>query len=292
MSLNIVKETSLTTVQIREIRALVDISNKKDNTNYVFDGSDDFKKDDDINTFLLYDDKKLLGFISIFSPKKTEAELTAITGPEHRKKGYFNNLLIEVIGELKRRNIYSMLFVCDYKSIDGNSAVQTIGSKYEYSEYLMNYVGNKSNRIVGNNKVEVIEAGPDDKDRLISINKDVFQSNEEEASGFVEENFQNTSRKLFSILYEDHIVGMIGVYTEIDRKYIYGFCIDREYQGRGIGKQSLASIVDICLEENSDQNINLEVHTDNENALGLYRDVGFELVTEFKYYRKSIMSLL
>jgi ribosomal protein S18 acetylase RimI-like enzyme len=288
LSVNIVKETSLSTVQIGEIRALVNRSNKKDNTSYVFDGSDDFKKDEDINSFLLYDNRKLTGFISIFSPKKIEAEITTIIEPEQRRRGYFTKLLFEVENELKRRNIYSILFVCDCKSKDGNSAVEKMGTRYEYSEYLMTYAGDRGNRIPNDNKVNVIEASRNDMDRLISINKSVFKSDEEEAFGFVEENFQNHGRNLYSIINENKIVGMIGVYAETDRQYIYGFCIERKYQGMGIGKQSLTSIVEICRQNNSKMDICLEVRTDNENALKLYIDVGFKLVTEFKYYRKSL----
>ena len=202
----IVKAASLNTLQIHEIKTLINISNKKDNTNYVFDGSDDFKRMEDINTFLLYDDKKLLCFIDIFSPKKTEAELTAITEPDNRKKGYFNKLLVEVVNELKRRKIYSMLFVCDYKSMDGNSSVQKTGSQYEYSEYLLIFRGDSNDLITANSKIKVIEANPDDKNRLISISKNVFHYTEVEAVEFVEENFQNTCRKLFCIIYEDRIV--------------------------------------------------------------------------------------
>ena len=98
-----------------------------------------------------------------------------------------------------------------------------------------------------NNKVNVIEASRNDIDRLISINRNVFQSDEEEAFGFVEENFQNPGRNLYSIFYENKIVGMIGVFTETDREYIYGFCTEEKYQGMGIGKQSLTSVGDYAI---------------------------------------------
>jgi len=81
---------------------------------------------------------------------------------------------------------------------------------------------------------------------------------------------------------------MIGVFTETDRQYIYGFGIEDKYRGMGIDRKSLVSIITICRQEDSNKDICLEVQTDNENALALYQNVGFELVTEFKYYRKDI----
>lgn len=287
--MNIAKEASITRVQEQEIRNLIDMSNKQDNTNYAFDYSDDFKKDGETNLFLLYDDKNLLGFISIFSPGKTEAELTAIVSPGYRQKGCFNYLLSEAADELKGRNIDSILFVCDYNSIDGNSTAKSIDSKYEFSEYLMKYSSDKSNIDIDSSTVLVTEAKLADKDRLININ--AFHSNREEACGMIEANFQSSVRNLYSIIYENNIVGMIGVLAETDRQYIYGFCIDKEYRGRGLGRKSLNLIVEKCLQEDNMKEICLEVQTDNENALGLYRGVGFELVTEFKYYRKSTKTI-
>jgi ribosomal protein S18 acetylase RimI-like enzyme len=288
LSISIVKEKSLSNEQLIDIRALFDQSNGHDNTNYVFDEVSDFKKDGDINNFLLYEEETLLSYITVFAPKTTEAELIAITKPEQRRKGYLKSLLSELILELNRRKIYSILFVCDYRARDGISSIRKLNAKYEYSEYLLTYADGQSKRNIKNNKICIAKASPDDAADLLSINMNAFHDDEGEATGFLEENFKNPRRNLFSILYDDKIVGMVGVYTEIERHYIYGFCVDRKFQGRGIGKYSLAYIVSKCRNENNEKEISLEVQTENKNALGLYKAVGFKLVTEFKYYRKDI----
>lgn len=284
----IVKERSLNKIQLQDIESLFKRSNRRDNTNYVFDENVDFKDGKEINTFLLYENKKLITAISIFAPKKTEVELIAITDPEYRKRGYFKRLLSEVVSEIKRRKTNSILFVCDYNFTEGSSAMDSMICNYEYSEYLMTYTGNKKSKIINSSKIKLIEAVKSDIDELIVINKRAFPGDEEDASGFMEENFQNTRRKLFSIFFEDKIAGMIGIYSETERHYIYGFCIDSKYRGKGYGKQSLNSIIDICRQNSCNKEICLEVQTDNENALSLYIDSGFEKVTEFKYYRKNI----
>lgn len=89
----------------------------------------------------------------------------------------------------------------------------------KYSEYLLTFRDDGNNLITDNSKIKVIESKPDDKNRLISISKNVFHNTELEAAEIVEENFQNTCRKLFYIIYEEHIIGMIGVFTETERQY-------------------------------------------------------------------------
>lgn len=289
MSYTIQKPTTLTNIQIGEITILVGICNKHDKTNYVFDECEDFKSETDINTFLLYDGNQLISVISLFVPNKSEAELLAFTLPSHRQKGFFRKLLREVEIELKRRKTNSILFVCDQKSKDGLLTITKTEAVYEFSEFLMKY--NEGERmhpgINDTGKIIIQAACEQDKSRLVQINKNAFNESEEATTEVIDEIFKSNRRKLFTILYEETLVGMIGIYTEEERKYIYGFCVAKEYQGRGIGKQALQDVVTICLKEKGRHEIVLEVKTENINALKLYTQVGFQVVTEFKYFRKE-----
>ena len=60
--------------------------------------------------------------------------------------------------------------------------------------------------------------------------------------------------------------------------------VDPEYQGRGIGRL----LLDALLEFADGGLVYLEVRTDNEAAIGLYRSVGFEQIgLRKRYYRVS-----
>lgn len=288
MTLSIVKEPTLTKEQIREIEALIDRCNREDRTKYVFDADDDFKKEGDVNAFLLYGDDQLIGCISVFAPMKSEAELLAFTDPDHRRRGYFRRLLAEAVAELKRREIGSLLFVCDHNSASGENAARNLGARYEYSEFLMTYPGRERPRISPDERILIVEAAQEHRNRLIEINRSAFPGHGEEAPHIIDEFYESDRRRLFTILFEEKIVGMIGIYQDINKKYLHGFCIDGEYRGRGIGGQVLSSMVVRCLEEQENGAIELEVQTDNENALQLYKKVGFEVVTEFRYHRGSL----
>lgn len=65
---------------------------------------------------------------------------------------------------------------------------------------------------------------------------------------------------------------------------IHTIGVDPDYQGRGIGRQLLAELLDFA----DGGVVFLEVRTDNEAAIGLYRSVGFEQIgLRRRYYQVS-----
>ena len=84
------------------------------------------------------------------------------------------------------------------------------------------------------------------------------------------------------------LVGYGGI-ARLGRKAPYEYEIhtigvDRGYQGRGIGRRMLESLLEVA----DDGVVFLEVRTDNEPAIALYRSVGFARVgLRKRYYRLS-----
>ena len=65
---------------------------------------------------------------------------------------------------------------------------------------------------------------------------------------------------------------------------IHTIGVDPAYQGRGIGRRMLDALLNIA----ADSVVHLEVRTDNEPAIALYRSVGFtEVGLRKRYYRIS-----
>lgn len=65
---------------------------------------------------------------------------------------------------------------------------------------------------------------------------------------------------------------------------IHTIGVDPAYQGRGIGRRMLEALLNIA----ADSVVHLEVRTDNEPAIALYRSVGFtEVGVRKRYYRIS-----
>ena len=75
-----------------------------------------------------------------------------------------------------------------------------------------------------------------------------------------------------------------AAFNETATTEIYTIGVDPAYQGRGIGRLML----DRLLEFADGGVVYLEVRTDNEPAIGLYRSVGFEQIgLRRRYYRIS-----
>lgn len=285
MSFEIVHDPDLTNDHIRDIGLLYDQCNTHDNTSYVYDLDEDFKEEGDTNTFLLYKENRLVSSLNIFAPTKVEAEITALTLPEERKQGYSNKLISLAKEEIKRRSIPSILYVCDSNAEEGITVLKSINAKYEYSEYLMEYSSEGANPFTKREDLRILQAEAGHTERLIEINEQAFPK-EEGARELIEEFFSSSRRSLFTITYNQKVIGMIGVYFEATRNYIHGFCIDSNYRHKGIGTHVLYEIVQKY--KNDQKSLVLEVQTQNSNALKVYQNVGFKTKAEFRYYREYL----
>ncbi|MBC8079390.1 MAG: GNAT family N-acetyltransferase [Gorillibacterium sp.] len=70
---------------------------------------------------------------------------------------------------------------------------------------------------------------------------------------------------------------------------IHDFCVLPSYQGQGYGQAILSDTVKLLLAEERAK-IHLNVVTENEQALQLYRKVGFEITSEFHDYEYETIS--
>ena len=88
---------------------------------------------------------------------------------------------------------------------------------------------------------------------------------------------------------EDTLVGYAGIArlgrTPPFEYEIHTVGVDPAYQGRGIGRRMMAALLDLA---GQDGVVFLEVRTDNEPAIALYRSLGFvEVGLRRRYYRAS-----
>lgn len=87
-------------------------------------------------------------------------------------------------------------------------------------------------------------------------------------------------------------VGMIRVnYLHSKIAVIHDFCVHPVFQGRGYGREILAQIVKLLLNQEHSQ-IRLSVVTQNRRALNLYQSIGFDVTVESLYYVIPLMQLV
>jgi len=80
----------------------------------------------------------------------------------------------------------------------------------------------------------------------------------------------------------DTVIGTSWLTNDGRRLYLHHFAIDPEFQGRGLSKPLLRASLRVAGE--TGLQIKLEVHQDNEKALGLYKNAGFQRLGDYDVY--------
>ena len=131
---------------------------------------------------------------------------------------------------------------------------------------------------------------------LLSNNIEYFKEIEEKfpnvynkGSIFLE--YQNNPfMKIIAYLIEDKIVGFINYYEIYDRIEIANFNVLDYFQHQGIGTKLINYVIDKY--KGKYRNITLEVRKDNDNAIRLYKKVGFIEKAVRKNYYNGIDGIL
>lgn len=78
------------------------------------------------------------------------------------------------------------------------------------------------------------------------------------------------------------IIGSSWINQDGRRSYIHHFAIHPDYQGRGLSKKLLETSLDYC--RKLGHQIKIEVHSQNQKALNLYKSYGFSELANYGVY--------
>lgn len=89
-------------------------------------------------------------------------------------------------------------------------------------------------------------------------------------------------------VHEGKVVGQLGmeVYANARRKHVanFGMAVCESARGQGVGRALMAAMIDLATNWLAVRRIELEVYTDNDAAIALYKAHGFEIEGEAKDY--------
>lgn len=244
----------------------------------------------DINSlFLLYEGNKLVSLLSMFIPTSDEAEISAYTLPEYRRRGYFNKLLEEAIAEIKKYAVPDLVFTCEPQSEAGKETLKKVGAELSFTEYVLKYVDNQDNsEKLKDFKIRLKKAGLSDVETLIPMSQAVFNDEYEVAKSLITKTITSDNRIQYIGIWDVKPIGIVSVRVENKEASIFGVGILPEYQGKGLGKEIIISILQ-KLKDEGIQDITIEVDSSNEKAFHLYKKCGFVVETAFDYYRKCVI---
>jgi ribosomal protein S18 acetylase RimI-like enzyme len=223
----------------------------------------------------------LVGFAHL--PGDPAPEACLMVHPDHRRRGIGRALLDALRAEARRRGLTQFLLVNDAASQTGTVFSNATGARYASSEFRLRLDRAKIGRPVRNPALRLSPAGTDDVETLARIQAAAFGDEIEQARDWVVGGFAEGNRHYYLGMLDDEPIGLLRTGAWADGADITAFGVLPGHQGRGYGRQMLLDAIDILFREGW-ESVTIEVATDNDHALGLYRSCGFDVVARYDYY--------
>ncbi|HEU4962689.1 MAG TPA: GNAT family N-acetyltransferase [Bacilli bacterium] len=238
------------------------------------------------NDFLYYQDGKLVGFLPLFCFNRQEAEFSGMVHPDYRRQGIFTALAQAAREEIRSRQVPKILYIVPNSSASGKAWMQASGFAYEFSEFWMKMQEVKPCAAIHELTMRLAEER--DEDILTRALTVCFNLPEDAMRKSVTDR-REPGRARYAIELAGDVIGTIGVHydDESSTAFLYGFCILPDFQGQGYGRQAMMWSIHKALADGM-QHVELEVATENDNALNLYRSCGFDVISGNDYYAEHL----
>ena len=237
---------------------------------------------DQTNDFLYYENGMLVGFLAFFSFNSLEGEVSGMVHPEYRHKGIFTQLFTVARAECQRRHIPTLLLIVEHHSQSGQDFAASLHPGYQHSEYKMELTEAKALPELDTH-LHFRLARLDEAPILAHITAISFDLPEQDVTWYAQRKLEDTKTRVYIALLDETYIGKLDVSLNKHEAYIAGFGVLPPYRGRGYGRQILAQTIRE-IRATGQQNIVLEVATENKNALSLYESCGFQEVSSYDYY--------
>ena len=309
--MNIISSNTLTNKQLKDIKSLEALCTTADNISFGLFTEPELNEYPDMPCFfMIYDNEKagLLAFLSMFVPGNSTAEITACTHPEYRQKGFFHELYKKACEVAAEFDIDSLIFTNSPSQQTALNVLSKYGAKLENTEYLLQYErpdehtfssNNTNSPIIGiadnipefSKSYKLTPAMPDELSTHADIFAAAFGYPHEAAKEFIDDVLSSGSEvKVFT--FTDTATGkIIGCcFAEISDSQVmpFGICVHPDFQGQKLGQYMMSLLIkDYLLQYKKP--ILLQVSGSNENALHIYRKLGFKTASQVNYYSIDII---
>ena len=237
---------------------------------------------EDIEDLMWWEEDRLLGFLGLYAFAAPTVEIAGMVDPAARRRGIAARLLRAALPICRERGYQRALLVTPRGSVAGRRFAQSRSAVLEHSEHTLVLSGAPSDGPT-DPRLTLRTARLADAPVLSRLLAAAFSEPPMDlADRLVEE-----SARIVVVEFEGLVVGTVRVTRDADTGGIYGFAVDPNWQGRGIGRDVLRRV---CreLRDEGVQRISLEVDLENDHALGLYTSLGFTQTTTEDYYELSL----
>ena len=240
------------------------------------------------SVFVLYEEDKLVSAATLFAPTPGEAELSALTLPKFRQQGYFNLLYFRARDEAKRCGAGRLLLTCDRDSDTGFESVSAHGAKLDHSEYrLLFSAEDRSFLDKTADGLTITQCASADARKLASLYTKIFGEKRADAEKFMRRALKEPGRRQFLAQLDGEAVGMGAIESDGGDACIYCFGIPPAHRRKGLGRALLYMLIKTALNDGNGS-LHIEVDSENDAALSLYKSSGFTEKDVCDYYVKEI----
>ena len=234
-------------------------------------------RDGGVNQLTLRIDGVVVGIATL--TRDTDVEVLALVHPKFRRQGIGRELLGAVAEECLQRGARSFLLVTDERYPGGADFAGHLGGDLEFSEILMALNWSDWRATESDAAIRLERAGERELEELIILR------NRDSARETVEAWLRHPANQLWVARKGERAVGMIRLMFTPEVVWLNSFAVLDGLRGQGIGRALLTGVL-AGLERS--RPILLEVATDNETALRLYRGAGFMEQTRYRYFRVKV----
>ena len=228
----------------------------------------------DVEDVLWWDGERLLGFLGIYTHGAPTIELAGMVDPAARRRGIGTALLDAGLQVCQERDHDAVLLVVPRPSIAGRALAQRRGGVLEHSEHALRLVGDPV-EVPADDRVTIRAATAADQPAVRELLRRGFGKDEPEAAA--------PDPDTLLVERDGQPVGTVRLTPEAEGAGVYGFVIDPDFQGRGIGRDVLHRLCRMARADGATA-VQLDVATDNDRALNLYTSLGFRPVITEDYY--------
>lgn len=267
------------------MEALADCCSKADGVAYPLDLGEDGHPRGLPAALLMEEKGKLTGFLHLFDAPVGPPELIGFVHPDHRRRGVFRQLYEEALDVL---NGESHLLVTVRGGPGGAAFARAKGMEKRHSEYRMVLQPDSADRkplpTTGVRVAAAADAAP--LARLACSCYGLDAPDRERRH--LETLLKAENRTVLVYETADRIpAGMAVLYEEPEDAGIFGVCVSEAHRRRGIGSRLIAAAAALALRRKPDRPVYLEVETENEKALSIYKRRGFEATAVMDYYEAA-----
>jgi ribosomal protein S18 acetylase RimI-like enzyme len=266
-----------------QIRELEEICNNHEGIKVKLNwGMKSIRNPIEFSDFFFYQNGKLKGYLTLdgFGNK---AEATIIVHPALRRKGIAQCLFADALVEARRRQVREYLLVSYRHSSGGKPFAEAMGTAYAFSEYRM-VAEATSIPTLPATELQLERVLAEDAGELSGLLKMAFGADNWNDEEYLRMIIGMPTESYYFASFQGKRIGQIGVSADDNRTYIMAVGIIPEERGKGYGRQMLSALIQKLLDEGHTR-FTLDVETQNESALNLYKSCGFQTSTIYDYFK-------